>query len=353
MTPPFDVAVLGPGPAGSACAIELAQAGRRVALVGPLADEAHRRGEVIGPNARRQLAAADELTGVSIHFVASEWASDGLETRDLLLSTGRVAVAAARPGLDHHLLAEARVAGACYIPTRVLGCSRDGAVWRIHVDGIAAPLAARFVVEATGRGGRSPAVADARRHYLDRLVVLWCLVETEITNDDTFHLAVSADGWWYRVPNGDGRDFLAFATDADLVPASTRDRFFEMCAVGTQFAADVRRRSTPLRVIDARTSLRLPQSAPGWIPIGDAAFSLDPLSGDGVSRALADGIEVARSLTSGRAQIDAALEVCDVAADRMQRVMRLLAARTARYAAAKCWPASVFWSRRGRTSAPW
>ncbi|RXT19605.1 hypothetical protein B5P46_25185 [Rhizobium leguminosarum] len=347
MEKPYDVCIVGPGPAGSACAIELARAGLRVALVGPTIDEAHRNGEVISPRARRQISAVDAFSGIPIRFVCSRWSGKDADIFDLKLSTGRPAMSAVRPALDRKLVAEACAVGAHYIPAAVRATLRDQSLWHIELSGSAGLVPARFVVEATGRSTRSRFCANVRRHFLDALVVLWCTVESAHENGDgMLELAPCRIGWWYRVPIGSGRSFLALATDADIIPPDGRHSFFERCARDTVFEIDATMRQTPLRIADGRSSLRMPQFFPGWIPIGDAAFSLDPLSGDGVARALADGIEIAQLLISKRSDIGFALDLDPLITKRMYHANKLLKEKALLYLAGDRWPGAHFWSRR-------
>lgn len=347
MTTSFDVAVIGAGPAGSVCARVLAQHGLDVALFGRLVHEAHRTGELISSGTRAHVPEIDQLDGVQVKFSNTAW-EDRTEIRDLVLLTGRPSITAVRPALDQVLLSGACRAGAAHFQTPVVSCARTAASWQIRALDRDTAISAAFVIEATGRRGRSLAYADARRLYLDRLVVIWRLVAADGTSDDTMDLAACAQGWWYRVPSTCGRHFLALATDADLLPPGDKEGFFTSSSIGARFEAQVAlgARITPLQVADARTSVRWPQSGPGWMPVGDAAYSLDPLSGDGVARAIADGKAIAKALIANADQINPDLELTKAADDRWRKLHELLTTKRTIYAADQAFANTQFWERR-------
>jgi flavin-dependent dehydrogenase len=81
-----------------------------------------------------------------------------------------------------------------------------------------------------------------------------------------------------------------------------------------------------------------------WLAVGDAAQSHDPLSGQGVVRALEAGLDaaslVARSSAGDKAAVDR------FANDAEQAFDEYLARRTAYYALETRWSCSEFWQRR-------
>jgi flavin-dependent dehydrogenase len=83
----------------------------------------------------------------------------------------------------------------------------------------------------------------------------------------------------------------------------------------------------------------------GWLAIGDAAQSWDPLSGQGITRALSSALVAVEVLESGRS-VGRAL---DRYADRARADFRnFLRARSVYYGRETRWPESPFWRRRAQ-----
>jgi flavin-dependent dehydrogenase len=78
----------------------------------------------------------------------------------------------------------------------------------------------------------------------------------------------------------------------------------------------------------------------GWLSAGDAACSLDPLTGRGLLEALSAGIEGANALLSGPEAIAAYARAVHV------RFARYLQRRSEAYAEERRWPEAPFWRRR-------
>ena len=90
-----------------------------------------------------------------------------------------------------------------------------------------------------------------------------------------------------------------------------------------------------------------------WLAIGDAAMAYDPLSGQGVYKALQSAVRAAQSLDQYWTGNTSALN--DYAIAVGQDFRRYLVARQAFYSAEQRWPSSTFWRRRisDETAAAW
>jgi flavin-dependent dehydrogenase len=138
-------------------------------------------------------------------------------------------------------------------------------------------------------------------------------------------------------------------TDADLADLSLAGR---MDVWRAQLAKSTLTRSRigtggeprSLHVRSARTQRLDAVAGEGWLAVGDAAMSFDPLSSEGISKGLQMGLAAAAAaaaLCRGRA--DAA---ADYARDTEAAFAEYLSARRDFYAAERRWPDAPFWQRR-------
>jgi flavin-dependent dehydrogenase len=147
---------------------------------------------------------------------------------------------------------------------------------------------------------------------------------------------------------------VAYLTDPDLLPTSglaRRDLILsarELPLIGQLLGAygDPTLSGEP-RVTVARSSRLDHVVGPGWLATGDAAFTVDPLSGRGIVSAL----------LTGRAAGEAALAMIDgngdPSAPAYTRLMGELhqdglARQTEAYEDEGRWPQAPFWRRRAR-----
>jgi flavin-dependent dehydrogenase len=380
-----DVLILGGGPAGAAAAIVLARAGASCALLEARPAPAWKIGETLAPEARQILAAL----GVEDKFAAdghlpspgnvSLWGDGEPAEKNFTFNPHGPAWQLDRARFEATLLAAAETAGARV--ERGLAAQsirRAAGSWEVAAgDKI---FRARWLVDATGRAAVVARALGVARSALDKLVSVHAVVPTpEHDTDARTLIEAVAGGWWYsaRVPGG--RRVFAFQTDADLLPDERQWRapeWFWQQAGETALIGKVprgwsvtspARSSGPERAGTSRSTFDPADAAPapnltsaqsarltavggeGWLAVGDAAQSFDPLSGEGLFHALFSGERAARALLenfSGRA---AAL--ADYATLSAALWGRFLRQRAVAYAAAPSWSTAPFWQRRLAPSA--
>jgi flavin-dependent dehydrogenase len=205
-------------------------------------------------------------------------------------------------------------------------------------------LFAHFVLDATGRSAWLTRRLGIARVAADRLVgIVGFLATTDGCDPRTF-LDAAEDGYWYVARLPKRRCVAAFMTDADLAvrypggPAALwRDRLARApfaTIVGTPGEAAV-------RVVPANGARLAVFGGPGWLAIGDAAASWDPLSAQGIITALEGGWRAATVALTNAAQ---------GTADYTDWVEATWAEYTRNYHAfygqVRRWPDSLFWRRR-------
>ena len=349
--------VLGSGPAGSVCAHQLALRGHDVLLTERRSSFRRRVGETCGPSVRRLLEGACGLSLPRsayrpITTISSAWGSNQIDGRRFALWHADDGFVLDRPVFDEWLLRSAEAAGVTILRgCRVINGRRHGAGWLVETqaDGCDRTLHAGFIVEATGRGARSVVLPDVRTFATDALACVSVELNEQLCDSGAALVESCGAGWWYSVTLPNDRHMLALFTDADLIPPARGRRDWLNAVVDTtthiRKLSPLLREDVPIKVCGARTSVRSILWRDTWTSIGDAAWSLDPLSGAGIERAVADGIQTAAAIS--RALSDGDTEPLKaLALARANAFQKSLVVQRRYYRAEKRWRNSAFWQRR-------
>ena len=356
----LDAIVVGGGPAGSACAITLAEAGRAVVLVDRGVHRPGRDGDVLPPDVRPAL----ERLGVWERFRAggghlaspgmvSVWGEEEAVDKDFIWSPFGAAWHIDRRAFDALLLDAAASAGTdVWRAARATGAVRDGDGWAVDVvrEGRARRLGAHFLVEATGRSASITRMAAVRRVAFDRLVGVVATLDRCAT-DPRLLLESSEDGWWYSAPIPGRRLVVGWMTDPDLtgpVPGGLRRAWPGRLARTSATGSRVHDPGSAKPAVVAANSTCRRAALDHWLAVGDAAAAYDPLSGQGVVRALETGRVAAAAVVATQAGGGDALDA--YAGAVAEDFRRYLVRQGAHYAIERRWPAAPFWARRQQGS---
>jgi flavin-dependent dehydrogenase len=350
-----DVLVLGGGPAGCAAAIALTAAGRKVTVLERSRYDGVRLGETLPPEAAPLLhrlgvweafARAGHLPSPGI---VSVWGGEGPYENDFIFNPYGNGWHLDRRRFDDLLATavEERGGSVCRA-ARVLGCSRDASGrWQVAVraGGHTAHLEASFLVDATGRASWLARRCGARRLVWDRLVGVVGLLPAGGDGDVRTLLEAAEQGWWYSARIPGERLVVAYMTDVDLLPEAPRDLDC-FWASHLRQTEHTRRRvgaaAAPggLRTV-AADSYRMDRvTGEGWLAVGDAAMAWDPLSSQGIRKALASGVAAAQAIAGRSEGLEA--YAARVAQD-FEQYRRL---HGHFYGQVRRWRASAFWRRR-------
>lgn len=311
-----DVAVLGGGPAGSAVALGLAcdHPDLSVVVIEATRYDRFRLGESLHPGVEgllRQLGVWDAFLAeehLPAHGTRAFWGGpEAIDHEFLFHRTGR-GWHLDRRRFDAFLAREVAGSGALvWQGARIAGAVRRmGEIWHLPVrrGGEPAELAVRAVVDATGRSAAWARRQGVARLACDRLVALFQVTSLppQVAIDTCTLVEAVAGGWWYSARLPEDRMAVAFLTDADLLPRLAPRSFAELCARAAEEAPHTARRlpgAVPQGGLAraSASSHRLDRfSGPGWLAVGDAALSFDPLSSGGIAFALRSGLLAARAL---------------------------------------------------------
>lgn len=147
-----------------------------------------------------------------------------------------------------------------------------------------------WVVDASGRASQIAQLLRAVKHHSfgQRCAISMEVPLTKTNQQHTYWIEAVQDGWVFLAPVGRDRALLqAMLPTISKEPLlAIKDLLAQTRLIRTQVADT----SGPATVFKASPQIVEPLCEPGWIAVGDAAISLDPISGDGTGYALREGI---------------------------------------------------------------
>lgn len=359
-----DVAIIGAGPAGLAAALTLhGHAPQRSLLVLTGPQRAERKiGETLPPGSQSALRALRvwepflATRPLPAHGTCSAWGSPQLEPNEFIFHPDRLGWHIERTAFDAMLAAEAATREIAMEPAAsFFSALRDGDSWHLTAgtaEGSEKIIRARFVIDASGRAAQFASRLGIRRESDDRLVAISVshrLPAQQPMRDTYAAIEARPEGWWYSSLQPDGRLTVACFTDADLALALR----LKDAAVWRSYAAQAPHTFARLSpgIAEHAPQLRLADSVilrevtgSGWLAAGDAASTFDPLSSQGILKALRHGQVAAYATLDHLAGDETSLPKYTALLRREYE--EFLAAKREHYAREMRWPEAPFWQRR-------
>lgn len=370
-----DVVVVGGGPAGAAAAIILARAGRRVLLLEESTGPPFKIGEALVSAARRLL----QEMGLWESFIAqghlpsygnlSAWGSSELHCTDFIYDLNGVGWHLDRPRFDQLLRQAASDAGADVsigAKLNIKACEFSGDSWCLSVsnNGSEQKLRSQWLIDATGRRSAIARARGVRRHADDGLVAFFAVFRPRefpscpdsaeypqsIDEDSRTLIEAAPDGWWYTALLPSGDRVVVYLTDADLAPKSLRSKrgFLALLSHTEHVSACLNKYSyemcTDVKAAPSNGARLESFTGEGWIAVGDAAVSFDPLSSQGIFTALFTGLIAAETLNDKLSDDSKSLSEYK---DRVSAIYdAYLQNRLTYYQQEQRWMTRPFWQRR-------
>ena len=359
-----DVVVIGGGPAGSVTALELGREGHSVAILERSDYTNMRVGETLPPSIRRLLT---DL-GLWDRFVAethsasvgicSVWGQSDVRENDFIVNPYGPGWHVDRSRFDRMLARAAEEEGAVlYQGARLTSLEKDSrGGWRVEVnqEGGSKKLQARFLVDASGRASMASRRLGAERISWDHLVGIVGFFSPSTRNKiGSTHTLVEAveDGWWYSAVLPDLCMIVAYMTDADLCPKVSQTSANFLSRLRKALHTQSRIKSCCLRFgprVYAANSYRMNTIAcENWLATGEAAIAFDPLSGQGIVKAIESGMHAAHAIRGNWSSDSHALN--RYAAAIGEDFRHYLGLRHSYYGREMRWSHSTFWMRRHNT----
>ena len=311
-----DVFILGAGPAGCCAALNLAPFYHTL-MIDRLSIPRSRAGESLPPVANRLLSDMGlfedfkEQGHLPYYANQSCWGSEELREVDFLRDPMGHGWHLDRQAFEIWLRKEAVTRGAALIaPAQLAHVEWDPQqCWKIVIlqDGLRQSVRARVLIDA---GGRTPVLArrlGAARVQMDRIVCGWVIVQAGSGHDrqGISYIHSVPEGWWYTAPTPGGKRIVAFHTSAGHAAtawmhsaASLLEQARKLPALWERIDFEIMNRE-PGQLLHgytaANTAITQPAVGSGWLTVGDAAMSFDPLSSQGIFNALYTGLAASES----------------------------------------------------------
>ena len=361
------IVIIGAGPAGTSCAIALLNAGvSDVTIVSNTASKKFLIGESIPPNANQLL----KQLGVYGPFLkenhdpcygsCSYWGSHLRGYNDSILSPYGHGWHLDRKRFNELMLDQATSKGAKIESNcSFLRSDKKGSGFKMFFKKQFKEeiiLDADIVVDASGyRSVFAQSQGSDKRNGTP----LICLTARFKAKDDMecsrmTHLEAEELGWWYaaRIPNN--QMLVSFYTLPEIAKRRNLGSInswlnrLKMTSSTHQLVSEMTLIDESILTYFAPTSQLDKVSGPNWLAIGDAASSYDPITSQGITKAIAHGIRAAESIVDLKETGDYTFQ--KFGQTLQNEFNQYEEARNYFYSIEQRWPGSVFWNRLQSTN---
>ncbi|MEZ9200530.1 FAD-dependent monooxygenase [Shewanella sp. 10N.286.54.B9] len=362
MKPLYDVIIVGGGPAGCATAIALHNLGVNNTLVVEGSDyTAPRIGESIPPNSRELFEQLEIWNAFSAQKHApclgsySSWGSDQLGYNDYLFNPQGNGWHLNRSAFDRFLAMQVEKQGGALLKnSHFASLTQEQHPYPIQVTlRNKAQIRCRFIVDATGRSAKVARQFNAKVQVEDQLVaVSGYFNASDIITKQSYQqmtLLEAVDyGWWYLAHLPNDKVIVTVASDAEVIKQKQLKSIdaWQHALQLTQHISPIAGQATPsnLHTWIAQSAIMDPPADQCWLAVGDSASSFDPISSQGIYKALKNGIDAATAIKAWLS--NNAQELNQYRNNLGHSFINYLEQKAYFYNQEQRWPESDFWQKR-------
>jgi flavin-dependent dehydrogenase len=353
----FDVAIVGGGPAGSATALSLRAHAPSLSVVLIEASDfnACRIGETLPPLVRtilEHLHVWEKFCALGpreVFRTTAVWGQPAPVDNDFIFMPANTGWHVERASFDRMLAIAAQERGTTLLQrTSLTEFHWVDEQWRLKLL-TGDTFSARFIVDATGGKAAIAQRLGARFENLDRLVGIARFFEND-ENDPSLLVEAFEHGWWYTAGLPGGKRIVSCVTDADLAHRLELNKPEEwqrrLAAAPLVNAVVAECKPGGALVAQPAGSQRLePAANEHWLAVGDAASRFDPLSSQGICKALRSGTFASYAIGDWLTRSDDSglRRYCRYVAKEFESYCET---RAKYYSQEQRWLTSEFWLRR-------
>ncbi|MFT4152910.1 NAD(P)/FAD-dependent oxidoreductase [Parafilimonas sp.] len=293
----FDVIIIGGGITGSIASILLNNKGYRIGIIEKSSLSDFKPGESLDPKCKvffQNLNIGLTSTNTTEYFgYSSLWASKSIDHNDFIFNPYGNGISIDRVLFEKSLISQSKLNGIlCYLEVSINEICFNGEFWNIQINKNEAfqKIKAKFLIVATGR--KMPfKFFLSKKTFFDRLICLSGISSTEIKvgSQNTLYIESLQEGWYYTNILPGKKRVMSIFTDNDLLIKEHAD-YYKKQILSTIWYNSIDsaclNKVENVFVCDARTSWSNIQSGKGWLLLGDTAYTIDPLSGQGIYKNL-------------------------------------------------------------------
>jgi flavin-dependent dehydrogenase len=170
----------------------------------------------------------------------------------------------------------------------------------------------------------------------------------QLNNSNYTLIESEKNGWWYSADIPENKIVVALMTDADMYKKENYNSefFFKQSLSKTRFTKQRCSGSFlhRIRLYAANSYIMTRTYGTNWIAIGDAAMAFDPLSSQGIYKAIKAGLNAAEAIHEQFTCNKQALEIYSATLNAAFK--EYINLRKLYYLKEKRWSQSLFWKRR-------
>lgn len=358
----YQVAIIGAGPAGSSCAIQLARLGiKKVVLIEAGNLEKFRIGESIPPDSNRIF----NQLGIYEDFIAqkhdpcfgscSYWGSDKRGYNDFMLNPNGNGWHLDRTRFNHFLAHKATELGATLLlNTSFVKAFEEKEAYSITIkkkQQKTSTIHANIIVDASGSRSIFATTQGAYKLESEPLICLtmeYQKTDAKQTLSKLTHIETAELGWWYAAQLPNDKLLVAFYSNATVIKSLQLNKTASWKAYLDKTIC-IKNLTKHLTPIDYRPkgfpapSFRLSKvSGHHWIAIGDAAAAYDPITSQGITKSILNGLDAAQLIAKRFELGHQDFQVFDQVVKKQFEQYQLM--RQYFYQLEKRWEESPFWS---------
>lgn len=290
----FDIVVIGGGIVGSSASIRYNLSGYKVCIVEKSSEFLDKAGESLHPSCKVFFDKIGyhftNATGVEYTGNIVKWGSDDISYRDFIFNPYGNGIAADRAWLERDLAKRSISLGnALYMGAKVIGKTYSNGRWELSVlqAGELIKIKCRLIICCAGRSLFKMEKKQSRSFY-DRQIGLSVTLRSAPGYFRQLLIESMKEGWMYSNALPAGKLVLTYFTDNDLIIGNRlewlQEKFKQSCLMHKMIGEWDIDKLIAENYYDSRTYWTNIQCSSGWLALGDQAYAIDPLSGEGIKK---------------------------------------------------------------------